>query len=103
MVFDLKALRYLRCTKRLLSLSLALLLASSNVAFSAHFSSHSPTDSGLCSLCVHPGGTDTVTTHEPVEIFFTSTSLTLKPAQAPACSLPAILQIHQSRAPPSAA
>ena len=103
MVLNLKAIPNVRSTRKLLSLLLALLLAGSNVAFSAHFSNHSATDSGLCSLCVQSGGADTAITHEPGVCLVTSTALTLKPAYAPAHILPVILHVHQSRAPPSSA
>ena len=103
MVFDLKAIPNMRNARKFLSLLLALLLAGSNVAFSAHFPNHSVTDSGLCSLCVQSGGADTAITHGPGVCFVTSTALTLEPAYAPAHILPVILHVHQSRAPPSSA
>ena len=91
----------MRSTHKLLSLLLALLLALSNMAFSAHVSSHSATDSGLCSLCVHPGGPDTAITHESGTFFVTSTAFSLAPDHVPTPALPVILHVHQSRAPPS--
>jgi len=103
MVFRLKAQANKRNTNKVMILLLALLLAVSNMAFSAHISSHTSTDQGLCSLCFHAGGTNTALTNEPGIIFFTSTALTLAPAYTPACVLPVILHVHQSRAPPSLA
>ena len=103
MIFHLKSLANIRSTHRVMILLLALLLTGSNVAFSAHFSNHSVTDSGLCSLCVQSGGADTAITHEPGVCFVTSTALTLEPTYAPAHIIPVILHVHQSRAPPSSA
>jgi hypothetical protein len=91
----------MRSTHKVLSLLLALLLALSNMAFSAHVSSHSATESGLCSLCVHPGGPDTAITHEPGAFFVTSTAFSLTSDHVPTPVLPVILHVHQSRAPPS--
>jgi hypothetical protein len=90
----------MRRTSRLLSLVLALLLAGSNMAFSAHVSSHSPIDSGLCSLCVHPGGPDTAISHKTGVYIFTLTVLTKATAHTPARFLPVISHVRQSRAPP---
>lgn len=101
MVFGFKTLTDMCNTKRLLSLLLALLLGSSNVAFSAHFPSHSATDSGFCSLCFQSGGTDTAISNENGACFVTPTPLTLKPAYTPSHCLPLILHVQKSRAPPS--
>lgn len=80
---------------------MALMLFASNVAFSAHVSSHSATDSGLCSLCVHPGGPDTVIAHEPGTFFVPSIELVLTWDVTTTC-VPAIdSHVHQIRAPPN--
>ena len=91
----------MRSTHKILSLLLALLLTLSNMAFSTHVSSHSATESGLCSLCVHPGGPDTAITHEPGKFFVTSIEFNLTLCHTPTHVLPVILHVHQSRAPPS--
>jgi len=87
-------------TQRILSVLLALMLVGSNMAFSSHVSSHATTDSGLCSLCIHPGGTDTAIVPEPVLFFVMLSTPTLKQGHTPAPFLPLILHDHQSRAPP---
>ena len=100
MGFDLKAIEKISGKHQLLFLLLALMLFASNVAFSAHASSHSASDSGLCSLCVHPGGPDTVIAHEPWTFFVPSIELILT-RDVTTTRVPAIdLHTHQSRAPP---
>ena len=84
----------------LLSLLLTLLLAVSNSAFSAHVSSHSASDSGLCSLCVHPGGPDTANTNEHRALFPSTTVRKPKLGYYPIRFFSHISHIHQSRAPP---
>jgi hypothetical protein len=88
-------------THRILSVLLALMLVGSNMAFSSHVSSHIATDSSLCSLCIHPGGTDTAIVPEAVLFFVILSASTLKQGHALAPFLPLILHDHQSRAPPS--
>ena len=88
-------------THRILSVLLALMLVGSNMAFSSHVSSHAASDSGLCSICIHPGGTDSAIVPEPVLFFVILSAPTLKQGRAPAPFLLAILHDHQSRAPPS--
>jgi hypothetical protein len=84
-----------------LLLLLALMLFTSNVAFTAHVSNHPTTDSGLCSLCVHPGGPDTVIAPEPGTLFVPSIELILT-RDVTTTRVPAIdLHVHQSRAPPN--
>jgi len=96
----LKAIEKTRTKHRLLLLLLALMLAAGNVAFSSHVSSHSASDSGLCSFCVHPGGPDTAIAHEPGTLFVSSIELILSGDVTTTC-VPAIdLHVHQSRAPP---
>ena len=85
----------------ILSILLALMLASSNVAFAGHVSSHAPTDAGLCSLCIHAGGADSVVAPDSGALFAIPAALNLKPGRAPALFLPVILHDQQSRAPPS--
>lgn len=84
----------------LLTFLLALLLTGSSMAFSGHASSHSAYDSGLCSLCVHPGGPDTAITTVPGFVFILDTTLIFSPELAPVRFLRLTLYIHQSRAPP---
>jgi len=96
----LKAIEKNSRKHQLLFLLLALILSASNVAFSAHASSHSASDSGLCSLCVHSSGQDTVIAHEPGMFFVDSIELTLTWGVT-MTRVPAIdLHVHQSRAPP---
>ena len=98
--FDLKAIEKTSITHQLLFLLLALLLFASNAAFSAHVSSHSANDSGLCSLCVHSDGPDTVIAHEPGTVFVSSIELDLT-RDVTMTRVPAVdLFVHQSRAPP---
>ena len=88
-------------THRILSVLLALMLIGSNMAFSGHISSHTTTDSGLCSLCIHPGGTDSAIVPEPTVFFVMLSARTSNQGHTPAPLLPVILHDHQSRAPPS--
>ena len=100
MGFDLKAIEKISTKHQLLFLLLALMLAASNVAFSAHVSSHSASDSGLCSLCVHPGSPDKVIAHEPGTVFVGSIEMFLS-GDVTTTNVPVIiLHTHQSRAPP---
>jgi hypothetical protein len=91
----------MRDRNKILIVVLALMLAGSNMAFSGHISSHSVSDNGLCTLCIHHGGTDSaIVPHSPV--FFAS----LTPFEPGAGYPPALVQSadlfdHQSRAPPS--
>lgn len=87
-------------SRKQLSFLLVLLLAVGNLVFSAHASSHSVNDTGLCTLCVHPGGPDTAITHEPRVLFNQSSAFRLTADYVPFLLLPAILHNHQSRAPP---
>jgi hypothetical protein len=98
--FELKAFANKLGSCKVLCLLMALMLTASNMAFSAHVSSHKFSDASLCSLCVHPGGPDTAIAHEasPVFVSFTIISEALNPtstqvSQHAFCS-------HQSRAPP---
>jgi len=100
---DLKALVKISTSYKQLSFLLVLLLAFGNMAFSAHVSSHAVSDSGFCSLCIHPGGPDTAITQEPNALFSGSAAFRLTPDYVPIRLLPAILHIHQSRAPPGLA
>jgi hypothetical protein len=97
---DLKAFAKLSKKYRLLSLLLVLLLAVSNMAFSAHVSSHLTTDSGLCSLCIHPGGPDTAIANENRALFPSTSAQKFKQIHYPIRFLSFISHIHQSRAPP---
>jgi len=87
-------------SKKLISLLLALMLAAGNVAFSAHVSSHISKDTGLCSLCIHPGSPDTVSIYETSALFVISSRQPLKLGLYLIHLLPVILHIQQSRAPP---
>jgi hypothetical protein len=76
------------------------MLVGSNMAFSSHVSSHIATDSNLCSLCIHPGGTDSAIVPEAVLFFVILSTATLKQGHAPAPFHSIILHDQQSRAPP---
>lgn len=85
---------------KLLCLLMSLLLAFANVVFSAHVSSHTASDSGLCSLCIHPGGPDTAIAHEPGALFVRLEAFTFTWDHTPNHFRPVVLHAHQSRAPP---
>ena len=88
-------------TYKILSVFLALMLAGSNMAFSSHVSSHAPTDSSLCSLCIHPGGSESAIVSEPGAFFVIAVANTLSPECSSTPILPVFLHDHQSRAPPT--
>lgn len=98
--FDLKARANMFTTNKLFCLLLAVMLAGGNMAFSAHASSHSASDSSLCSLCVHAGGADSAIVPEPGSIPFDSAGLTLAREQIPTRLPNTIFHSRQSRAPP---
>ena len=91
----------MRSTHGIVSILLALILAGSNMVFSGHVSSHAPTDSGLCSQCIHPGGSGSAIAPEPKTIYFIPVANSLSQVHAITPILPVILHDHQSRAPPS--
>ena len=91
----------MRNTHKILSVFLALMLAGSNMAFSSHVSSHAPTDSGLCSLCIHPGGSESAIVHESSVLFVILVADSLSPNYSSTPILPVVLHDHQSRAPPT--
>ena len=84
----------------ILSLLLAILLIGSNMAYSGHISAHNTADPGLCSLCIHPGGTDSAIVAEAGGIFPAPRSFTPKQGSIVAHLLTVIPHDHQSRAPP---
>lgn len=90
----------MRTTKKLLSLLMALLLAIGNMTFSAHVTSHAASDSAFCSVCIHSGGPDSAIAHEPGTYFVRLEAFTFTQIYTPMHFLPAILHVHQSRAPP---
>ena len=77
-----------------------MLLAVSNVAYSAHVSKHNVSDTGYCSLCIHPGSPNSAITGQAGPLFVGAPNL------APVLSEPAFrcLRVakypYQSRAPP---
>ena len=87
-------------THRILSVLLALLLVGSHMALSGHVSSHTTTDSGLCSLCVHPSGADHAIAHETTALFVSQPTPALNQRDFPACFEAVSFHDHQSRAPP---
>ena len=70
------------------------------MAFSAHASSHSASDSSLCSLCVHAGSPDTAIAPEPGLAPLDTAGLTLTREQIPTRLPNTIFHSRQSRAPP---
>lgn len=90
------------CTKNgLFCLLLAVMLAGGNMAFSAHASSHSFGDSGLCALCVHAGSPDTAIVNGSGLIPESSTRLTLTREQVSTRLPRTVFHAHHCRAPPS--
>ena len=79
---------------------MAVLLAASNSAFSAHVSNHPVSDTGLCSLCVHPGGPDTAIAHEVKAVFASVTDTAETRVHTKTRITRQTLCSHQSRAPP---
>ncbi|MGA9572503.1 MAG: hypothetical protein WBS20_01005 [Lysobacterales bacterium] len=89
--------------RTLVCLLLALLLAGSNVAYSAHISSHLKGDSSLCSLCIHPGGPDSAIAQQAGPLFAGSPTITSIQVHPATRFLTVVLCAHQSRAPPRTA
>lgn len=87
-------------THKILSVLLVLMLASSNMAFSGHVSSHAPTDSGLCSMCMHAGELDTTISPKSGAFFVILTKYTFSQEYTSTLFQPVISQDNQSRAPP---
>jgi len=87
-------------TNKLMILLLALMLAGSSVAFSAHVSSHSSSETGLCSLCTHAGSPNTAITDDASVLPVKPVGLTLTRAYSSIHVLPVFFCIRQSRAPP---
>ena len=90
----------MRNKHQILRIMLALLLIGSNMAFSAHISSHVATDTGLCSLCVHPGRPDVAITPEPGVFVLIPATFTLVQSGTTTPFAPIISHDHLSRAPP---
>jgi len=88
-------------TYKILSVLLALMLVGSNLVYSGHITSHTSADSGLCSLCIHPGGSDSAIVPEPVVFNVGLSTHTLSQGLAPEPFLSVIAHDHQSRAPPT--
>jgi len=97
---DLKTFATIAGNKKTICLLLAMLLAVSNMAYSAHVSRHNATDTGFCSLCIHPGSPNSAITTQAGALF---TGFT-QPApihSEPAFRFPGVARCaHQSRAPP---
>lgn len=88
---------------KILSVLLVLMLAGSDMAFSGHVSSHAPTDSGLCSLCMSAGGFDRAISPKSGAFFVMLAKYTFSQAYTSTLFLPLLSLDHQSRAPPFAA
>jgi len=99
-IFELKAFVNTITSKKLHCILLAILLTASSSAFSAHVSSHTPSDSLLCALCIHPGGPDTAIAQEPKPLFARQEPLIFILEPSPADVFSVRFHVHQSRAPP---
>jgi hypothetical protein len=97
---DLKTLVHIPGNNRLICLLLAVLLAVGNVTFSAHVSGHAVSDNSFCSLCVHPGGPDTVITSQSGPLYVGAVNLTLHQGRPAIRYLTVVPHARQSRAPP---
>jgi len=99
----LKAFATIAGNRKLACLLLALLLAVSNAAYSAHVSKHNVSDTGFCSLCIHPGSPNSAIASQAGPLLIGA------PSMAPILSEPAfrclrlVRYAHQSRAPPQIA
>jgi len=82
---------------------LALLLAVSNVAYSAHVSAHNVSDTGFCSLCIHPGSPNSAITSQAGPLFAGSPVSAPTPIEPAFRCLPAARYANRSRAPPQIA
>jgi len=99
----LKTFAIIAGNRKLVCLLLALLLAFSNVAYSAHVSKHNLNDTGFCSLCIHPGSPNTAITSQAGPIFIDyQQPAPNQPEPAFRC-LPAARYANRSRAPPQIA
>ena len=87
-------------THKILIVLLALMLVGSNMAYSGHVSRHALTDFSLCSLCIHPGGSDHSIVPEPAVHGVIPAINTLTQNCVTRSILPLISHDHQSRAPP---
>jgi hypothetical protein len=88
---------------KILSVLLVLMLTGSNLVLSGHVSSHAPTDSGLCSLCVHAGGLESADVAKSDPVIVVLAKFTFGREYTSSLFQPVILHDHQSRAPPSVA
>lgn len=87
-------------TPKILSILLALLLFGSNIAFSGHVSSHAPTGSGVCSICIHPGGGDGAIIPDVGTIELTQFRQRFRQSFTAPVFYRVSSHNHQSRAPP---
>jgi len=97
---DLKTNATIAVDRKLVLLLLALLLAVSNVAFSAHVSKHNVSDSGFCSLCVHPGSPNAAIVNQADPHFIEAPSFALNRIEPAIRFLRVVRYANQSRAPP---
>lgn len=81
-------------------LLLALLLAFSNVAFSAHVSKHNVSDTGFCSLCIHPGSPSAAIVNQAGPLFVDTPGIALNSIEPVIRYLRVVRYANQSRAPP---
>ena len=81
-------------------LLLALLLAFSNVAFSAHVSKHNVSDTSFCSLCIHPGSPNAAIINQACPFSVDTPSLALNSTEPVIRYLRVVRYANQSRAPP---
>jgi hypothetical protein len=86
--------------RKFIILLLALLLAVSNVAYSAHVSKHNLSDTGFCSLCIHPGSPNAAIVNQSSPFLIEAPSLALNRIEPAIRYLRVVRCANQSRAPP---
>jgi len=97
---DLKTNATIAVNRKLVLLLLALLLAVGNVAFSAHVSKHNVSDTGFCSLCIHPGSPNAAIVNQAGPVSVESPGLALNRIEHAIRYLRVVRHANQSRAPP---
>lgn len=97
---DLKTNAPIADNRKVIFLLLALLLAVSNVAYSAHVSKHNVSDTGFCSLCIHPGSPNAAIVNQANMFFIEAPSLAPNRKEPAIRYLRVVRCANQSRAPP---
>jgi hypothetical protein len=90
----------MRDRNKILIIVLAIVLAWSNVALSGHVSSHSASDTGLCTLCIQKSGSDNaIEPQSSISISYLASS-ELSAGDPPVLAWSVDVFDYQSRAPP---